>query len=154
MAVVVFNPAAFTTQYPEFAGLATASLTSCFNTATLFCNNTDQSVVQDTTVRTNLLWLLTAHIAKLTLGTNDGAGNIRNPTDLVGRIEVAKEGSVDVRTDMGPSSATAAWYNQTQYGAMYFAASVRYRGLFYVPKQPTVMAQQGSTPALWPWGRW
>ncbi len=154
MAVVVFDPVAFVLQYPEFAGFTSGSLTNCFNTATLFCNNTDASIVQDIPTRTNLLWLLTAHITKLTLGTNDGAGNIRPPSDIVGRIEVAKEGSVDVRSDMGPSSASAAWYNQTRYGAMYFAATVRFRSMQYVPKQPSVMAQQGATPALWPWGRW
>ena len=132
MAVVVFNSADFQTQYPEFAGFETAQLQNCFNQATLFCNNTDASVVADITERTTLLYLLTAHLTKLTLGTNDGT-NSEKATGLVGRVEVAKEGSVHVRADMGPATASGAWYNQTQYGATYWAATVKYRTMRYMP---------------------
>ena len=149
MAVVVFDPTGFVAQFPEFASLSTEVLTGCFSQATLFCNNTGASVVTDLSTRTQLLWLLTAHLAKLFYGTNCEA-----PSDLVGRVALAKEGTVHVSADIGPPSGSAAWYNQTRYGAMYWAATVRYRTMRYVPAQSPMMNAQGPTPAIWPWGRW
>lgn len=149
MASVVFDSAGFKAQYPEFMGLDIGVVNGCFNQATLFCNNSDASVVTDIPTRTTLLWLLTAHIAKLFYGANGNA-----PLDVVGRVEVAKEGSVHARADMGPPSGTAAWYNQTQYGAMYLAATARFRTARYIPAVTGVMNDPGSIPAIWPWGRW
>lgn len=154
MAVVVFNPEAFAEMFPEFSGLSATTTTTCFNLATLYCNNSDSSVVVDIPTRTTFLYFLTAHVAKLYYGTNDGQGNIVPPTEAVGRVDVAKEGSVHTRLDMGPPSAAAAWYNQTKYGAAYWAASVKYRTMLYVPFQGNIMNNPGPTPALWPWGRW
>ena len=154
MAVVAFDSTAFLAQYAEFTGIGAGSATTCFGLATLYCDNSDLSIVTNITKRTTLLWLLTAHILKLNYGANDGAGNVVPPAGIVGRVEVAKEGTVDVRADMGPPSASAAWYNQTQYGAMYWAATINYRTLRYVPFSQTPMNQQGATPAIWPWGRW
>lgn len=129
---VVFDPAAFAAQYPEFSGLATGLTTFAFNEATLFLNNTPASVVTDETERRTLLYLLTAHVTKLTYGTNNGTTS-EAPAGIVGRVEVAKEGSVHVRADMGPALGSPAWYNQTQYGATYWAATVKYRTMHYYP---------------------
>jgi expansin (peptidoglycan-binding protein) len=154
VAIVVFDPTAFKLQFAEFAGLSSPVLAGCFNMATLYCNNTDSAVVADTATRTMLLGLLTAHVAKLYYGTNDGAGLVVAASELVGRIEVAKEGSVDVRVDMGPPTVSGAWYNQTRYGAAYWAATVRYRNMRYVPLNRPGMNQVGNVPAIWPWARW
>lgn len=152
MAIVVFDPTAFKQAYPEFTGINNTVLTTNFANAALMCNNTDASVVQDIPTRTTLLWLLTAHITLIFNGTNDGAGNVTPPKDLVGRVEIAKEGSVHVRADMGPASASAAWFNQTRYGAMYWAATVRYRTLRYIPQQNLYPGNQlGPQPGIWPW---
>ena len=156
MSSVVFDPVAFAAQYAEFSGLAAGDTTTAFNLATLYLCNTDSSIVQDIPTRTTLLWLLTAHISKLYFGTNDGKGHVVAPTDLVGRVEIAKEGTVHVRADMGPPSLAAAWYNQTRYGAAYWAATVKYRTMHYVPAHRGGMNRQGRIPAIWPWawGRW
>lgn len=155
MAVVVFDPAAFKLAYPEFSGFSNTPLTQNFDMATLYLNNTDASVVQDVDVRGMLLNLLTAHITKLFLGTNNGVTSTA-PSDVVGRVSLAKEGTVQVHTEMGPPSMSAAWYNQTRYGAMYWAATVRYRTARYVPLSATtgMNPNTGYTPAIWPWGRW
>jgi hypothetical protein len=154
MSVVAFDPAAFAAQYPEFSGLAAGATTNSFNLATLYCNNTDSSIVTDIPTRTTLLYLLTAHITKLQYGTNDGTLPAVGPTDVVGRISEAKEGTVEARADMGPPSGSAAWFNQTRYGAMYWAATVRFRSATYVPFLQPTMNKVGNTPAIWPWGRW
>jgi hypothetical protein len=154
VAIVVFDPNAFKVQYPEFAGISSGLVTGNFNIATLYCNNTDASIVTDIPTRTTLLWLLTAHVTKLYNGTNDGAGNVVLPSDVVGRISTAKEGTVEVISEMGPPSASAAWYNQTRYGAAYWAATVKFRSFNYVPYRSPAMNLPGSIPAIWPFGRY
>ena len=133
MAVVVFDSAAFKAAFPEFAGFSDPVLQNNFDTATLFCNNTDAAIVTDIPTRTKLLNLLTAHVTKLANGTNDGAGNIVPPSGLVGRVSNAVEGTVRVTVEMGGDSPSVAWFNQTQYGASYWAATIRYRTFRYQP---------------------
>ncbi len=126
MASVVFDPAAFIARYPEFALVSPLLLGDYFVEATLYCNNTDLSVVADIPTRTLFLNMLTAHIAKLAAAP------------LVGRIDSAAEGSVSAHTVYSNAVAgSMAWYIQTQYGASYWTASKPYRSFRYVPQQPT-----------------
>lgn len=130
MAVVVFDKCKFLDRYPEFNPTVAAYATSaenCFTEATLFLNNTDTSRIPVET-RALLLNMLTAHIMALNFGIN-GQG----ASALVGRIASAGEGSVNVSTDMGPSTSQKAWYEQTKYGAAYWRASMPYRSATYVP---------------------
>lgn len=156
MAIVVFDPAAFIVSFPEFAGISSTVLAGSFDIATLYCNNTDAAIIGDIPTRTKLLWLLTAHVTKLYRGTNDGAGNVVPPSPTVGRLSNGVEGSVRVTFEMGGDSPSAAWFNQTQYGAAYWAATVRWRTARYVPLSPAFSNPQGPTPAIqpwpWPWG--
>lgn len=134
MAVVVFDPAAFVLAYPAFTAIGTPQLTSAFNQATYFCNNTNDSIVTDTAERTTLLWLLTAHLTQILYGTNDGTNPPQPPTGAVGRVQIAKEGTVHVMLDMGTTSPGAAWYQQTSYGALYWAMTMKYRSFRFVTK--------------------
>lgn len=127
MPSVVFDQAAFLVRYPEFTAVASA-LPSYFAEATIYLNNTDTSPVCDLTIRAVLLNMLTAHVAALNGGVN---GQAASP--LVGRVNTATEGSVSVGTDMGPTSAAAAWFLQTKYGAAYWQASSAYRRFRYAP---------------------
>jgi hypothetical protein len=125
MAVVVFDPAAFKLAYPAFAAVSDALLTNYFNLATLYLSNTDCSIVQDIPRRTTLLWLLTAHIAFLS-----GALNPDGSPGMVGRISSATEGSVSVSTEY-PTNPNNAWFLQTQWGAIYWQATLPYRSFRY-----------------------
>ena len=127
MAVVAFDSAGFLKRYPEFTGVDPTLLPLFFAEAGLYCNNTDNSIVTDLPTRTTLLWMLTAHIAALNAGTNG-----QKPTDLVGRISSAKQGSVSVTAEMGPTTDSSAWFNQTKYGAAFWQASISYRSMRYV----------------------
>ena len=71
--------------------------------------------------------MITAHIASILAPLN---GQPSNP--LVGRISNASEGSVSVQTDM-PTNPNAAWWNQTKYGALAWAALAPYRTMTYLP---------------------
>lgn len=141
MAVVVFDPAEFRALYPSFASLTDAQLAQSFNLATLYLDNTECSVVSDVAQRKTLLYLLTAHIAKMAYGES-GQGS----SGLVGRVSSATEGSVSVSAEYNAAPGSAQWYLQTTYGAMYWEATARYRVGRYVPG-PTGIA----IPVVVPW---
>lgn len=128
MGIVVFSETDFRAAYPEFNSVPGATLTAYFARATLYLNNTTCSIVQDMTVRAQLLYMLTAHITALLSGVNGAA-----PTGAVGRVSQATQGSVSATLDMGPTTNNQAWYLQTQYGAMYWQATVNFRNFRYVP---------------------
>lgn len=126
MAQAVFNYAAWTARYPEFAGTDQALANLYFAEACLYLDNSDSSPVTDVAVRGLLLNMLTAHVAAL-------AGASGRSPDQVGRVSSATEGSVSVTLDAGALPGSAAWYQQTQYGMAYWQASRPYRSATYVP---------------------
>lgn len=129
MGVASFDYATWVATYPEFSTVTQAQATAQFNVATLFLNNTDTSPVTDLAVRSTLLNMVTAHLVKLFVPINGVA-----PSGLVGRVSSATEGSVTVSTDYAKANTyNEAWWNQTPYGAQYWAATVAYRSMRYVP---------------------
>jgi hypothetical protein len=137
LGIVTFDPVAFVAVYPEFGGFVVAGaspqLSNAFGLATLVLNNTCCSRVRDAYQRQTLLWLLTAHIAFLSYGTNDGAGNVQPPPGIVGRINTATEGSVSVGAEFGGNGGpTQDWYTSSKYGAQYWVATSQYRTAVYL----------------------
>lgn len=131
-AIAQFNYAtwaALFTQFSTTVNEAQADLYAELATS-LYLRNDGGNVIQDPSQQANLLNLLVAHIAQLFSGTNQSQG----PSGLVGRISSASEGSVSVGTEYQiPESPTAAWYNQTPFGAAYWAAAAVTRNMRYVP---------------------
>lgn len=125
MGIVVFDPVAFKAAYPQFAAIANPQLQNYFDLATMYLSNTECSVVQDVARRSTLLDLLTAHVGYLS-----GALNPGGLPGLVGRVSGATEGSVSVTTDF-PANPNGAWFNQTAWGAMFWQATLKYRGFNY-----------------------
>lgn len=140
MATVTFNYANFIAAYPQFNLAAESSLQNCFNQAGLICNNSDNSVVLDVTVRQTLLWLLVAHIATLTGQTNTNYinGTIGQPA-MIGRVNNASEGSVSVSTEMTLNANNSAYFTQTQYGMAYWQMSLPYRSFRFRPRNVTII---------------
>lgn len=127
MAVVSFDYAAWAARYPEFdATVDQAAATECFQDACLYLNNTDLSPVWDPLIRARYLNMITAHIAQLQYGSS-----LVPQSGLVGRIEQAAEGSVNVTVRYPELIGVAAWFSQTQYGAGYWAASAPFRSFRY-----------------------
>lgn len=112
--IVIFNAEEFKILYPQFNELSEDTLNLYFKAACLLLDNTKNSVVQDIEERKMLLYMLTRHIATLK-GNGDA---------LVGTITSAAEGSVNV--SVTPLN-NAKWYTLTQCGAMYWAATAKYR---------------------------
>ena len=128
MAAVVFDPTAFKARYPEFAAVADATLTACFNEAGLYLSNADNSPVQNITRRATLFNMLTAHVAYL--GGLLSADGMPRP---VGRLSQAGEGSVSAAFE-GPPPGSAQWFQQSQYGASFWAATSSLRGFRYIAR--------------------
>lgn len=120
MGVVVFDAAAFKARYSDFSTTDDSLLAAYFNEATLILDNTDQSKVTNLVERQILLWLLTAHIGTLA----------KQPAGLVGRLSNATEGSVSTGMQYN-SSLYSQWYDQTKYGAEYWAMTAKYRQMRY-----------------------
>jgi hypothetical protein len=139
--VVQFAPADFKAAYPEFTTIVDAVLTVNFGLATLQLNNSCGSAVCDAVLREQLLNLLVAHITTLRNGANG-----QPAPGMVGRIGYAIEGSVAATADMGPQVYGQAYYNQTQWGAMYWTATARFRQMQYVAA-PAVCADR--PPSSW-----
>ena len=122
MAIAAFDYGVWSLRYPELVAATSAPLASAlFAEATLQLDNTDASLVSDVGQRGVLLNMIVAHLAAI------------SKSGLVGRIKSAQEGNVQVDTEMGRFTGTAAYWNQTPYGAAYWAATATYRSAVYVP---------------------
>lgn len=133
MAAVLFDYSAWAARYPELAAsVPQTRAQTFFNEAGLYCDNTASSRVTDDTPggqRAMLLNMVVAHIAALNA---PAGGNPASP--LVGRISNATEGSVSVQTQNDYPPGTVQWWQQTKYGAAFWAASAQFRGMrYYAP---------------------
>lgn len=129
-AIGVFVYADFTAAYPAFASAPPeATLQAYFELAgEVWLRNDGTGPVRKTTLQTQLLYMLTAHLAQLFSGPD---GN--DPSGLVGRISSATEGSVTVSTEY-ESTMNSAWFNQTPYGAAFWQATAAFRSFpAYLP---------------------
>lgn len=135
--VAVWNPGVFLGRYPEFTTAYNANVSkyaSYFTEAGLYLSNCPTSPVQDINVRLLYLNMLVAHIGFLA-GDLNADGQARP----VGRVSAAAEGSVSASFEMSPPTpGTAAWFNQSQYGTAFWAATSNLRGARYVPPVPPV----------------
>lgn len=130
--VYAFDYVAWSLRYPELAGNVSQGQASVyFDQATDILNNTPRSLVRDVAKRGRLLGLLVAHIATLFLPSSQGGNG-----GVVGRTSDATRGSVSISLDMGDQEARAAWFNQTQYGALFWTATTFLRQARYVPGFP------------------
>ncbi len=103
--IVNYSAAEFLASYPEFTGINNATpqaLANDFVGATFLLNNTCCSRVQDANQRMFLLYLLTAHIAAIHQGINDGGvgspafSGVGSIATTVLTITQAKQGALAV----------------------------------------------------------
>ncbi len=134
--------------YPAFTGhISAEQAEGFFQLAELILNNTGCSPIRDIAKRRILLWLLVAHQAQLfaTNGTvQSGSATAKAPTAApVGRISSATQGAVSITLDGSALPKQAGWFNQTQYGLIFWQATAPYRQMRFLPGQ--------AHPArLWP----
>lgn len=170
---VTFVYADWIAAYPNFSLVNQAAAQSYFNQAGLYLDNTGCSPVYDadgccygasstvyqTIQLTELLYMLTAHIAWLfsprnAAGQPDSAGT-QPPSGIVGRISQATEGTVSVSSEFAGQPGSAAWFQQTPWGAAFWAATAQFRTFRYVPGPPLrgVPTSVGAFPGYRRWAR-
>jgi hypothetical protein len=129
-AIGTFTYADFIAAYPAFASAPPqATLEAYFALAgEVWLRNDGSGPVRTTTLQTQLLYMLTAHLAQLFSGPD---GN--DPSGLVGRISSATEGSVTVATEY-EGTMNSAFFTQTPYGAAFWSATSAFRSFpAYLP---------------------
>jgi len=128
---VQFSFVNWAARYPELAQVGQPTAQAMFNEAQLYCDNTTTSIIPNCAPaypRTTFLNMLTAHLVALNSALN---GTPSSP--LVGRISNATEGSVTVATQNDYPPGSAQWFQQSKYGAAFWAATAQYRTMHYVP---------------------
>ncbi len=127
---VVFNYITWSQMYPELATSVNSTMGQLyFNQATLYCDNSTTTVIENNRGQLAMfLNMLTAHIAQMNASING-----QPSASLVGRVSNATEGSVSVGIENNYAPGSAQWYQQTKYGAAFWAATVKYRSMRYVP---------------------
>lgn len=153
MAVVTFAPSAFKAAYPEFADVPEARLQALFVQAgATLLDNSDGSIVTNIEQRAALLDLLVAHLATLYGTTVLGASNA-GPAGTVGRVASAGEGSVSTSLEYRTAAtATEAWYNQTPYGAQFWAMTAMFRSFRYTALGRSGVGHSNDFRNPYPWG--
>ena len=130
MAIVTFVPAAFRTEYPEFSTVSDGRATNMFTIAEQsLLDNADNNPQMDPTFRTQLFYMLVAHLL-LIFGASDAPVLNNAPP---GRINSATEGTVSSQFEynMPQGSAMAAWFLQTKYGALFWTVTAPFRSAKY-----------------------
>jgi len=131
MGVVAFDYTAWSARYPELAAFVAEPMAQAyFNEAQLYCDNTPCSPIHDDSVggqRSVILNMATAHIAAINAPLNN-----QPSSPLVGRISNATEGSVSVQTENLYPPGTVQFWQQTKYGAAFWAATTQFRTFRYV----------------------
>lgn len=125
---VTFVYADWAAAYPQFSTLTEPQIVGVvLPIAELYLRNDGGGPVSTAQTQTTLLWLMVAHVAQLIFGVNG-----QPPSGIVGRVNTATQGSVSVGADM-PSTPNSAWFNQTPWGAAFWAATAAYRTMRYIP---------------------
>jgi hypothetical protein len=134
--IVTFNYASWIACFPEFTNVTQDAAACYFNLATLYNRNDGGGPVCDATVQSELLNLMTAHIAWLYSPQLNGQPNTAGTTPaspLVGRINTATEGSVSVGAELDMPAGIPQFYAQTKYGLAWWVATAAYRTFRYLP---------------------
>jgi len=156
--VVTFDYTTWTARFPALASVAQPLAQMYFDEATLYWDNTGASPAPTAGIQSLLMNLMTAHIAALNTQTqgDESPGSAKDANTPVGRVSSATQGSVTIQTDMtGPPAMSKAWFDQTQYGASFWAATAQFRTAQYMPGclQPGGLPGNGGIPGAG-WSGW
>lgn len=127
--IVTFNFDQFALEYPEFAGVNPVRAQSMFNMAQLSLLDNYGGICIAENQLAELFNMLVAHLLTL-FGKSAPSGANNTPP---GRLSSATEGTVSANYELNlpAGSAIAPWYNSTQYGAMFWVSTARFRSARY-----------------------
>jgi hypothetical protein len=127
--LVTFDFAQFALEYPEFATVNPVRAQSMFNMAQLSLLDNYGGLPIAVPQLAELFNMLVAHLLTL-FGREAPVGANNTP---VGRMSAATQGTVNVAFEykIPEGSSLSPWYNTTQYGAMFWIATARFRSARY-----------------------
>jgi hypothetical protein len=153
---VQFVYADWVAMFPAFAACSPAQGAAWFDLAdSYFENDTCNPVFRVSAARfARYLYMLTSHIAWLN-APRDADGNPaatgQMAPNLVGRINSAAEGSVNVGVELNASgSPSEAFFSQTEWGLMFWQATSQFRTMRYSARPTRIF--NGTFPST-PYGR-
>jgi hypothetical protein len=123
---VTFNYPAFQALFPTLATVPQNTAQAYFDQAGLYHDNSGIGQPLDPTIQSGLMNLMTAHLIARYVAINGVV-----PTQLVGPISNATEGSVSVGVKVPEVPGTQAWLLTTPYGYDYWYATAPYRTMRY-----------------------
>lgn len=138
MAVAVFDYTKWAALFPYLAGAGGVTdpiASAFFGVAELLFNNTACSPITDPDKRLVYLNYAVAHLARLA-GYPVASGGTAVPSDTVGRVSSATEGSVSVSFDYGSVSENQAWWVQSPEGATFWQLTRAMRTARYIAPPP------------------
>lgn len=145
--IATFSYPIWAQTFPQFSNVYEGQVLGLLlPVAESFCANDGSGPANDLNTQLNMINLLVAHLAQLFFGSTT-----QPLSPLVGRISSATQGSVSVVVEM-PTTPDAAWFNQTQYGAGFWAMSSIYRRFRVIPGCPQY--GRGGWPGPWGGGGW
>ncbi len=128
--IVAFDYTVWSKRFPALAAIDRDLAQMYFDEATLYWNNNGGSPASTAGIQSLLMNLMTAHVAALNTQSqgDESPGSAKDANSPVGRVASATQGSVTVQTAMdGPPAMSKAWFDQTQYGSSFWAATAQYR---------------------------
>ncbi len=154
--IVAFDYDKLIAQFPAMAPVGPQLLEVYWDIATTMHGNDGSGPIAKESLQRSLLNMLTAHIAQL-FAPKDPSGNPSaagtTSIGVVGRVQSATEGSVSIATAAleGFNTAQASWLGQTQYGALYWAATAQFRTMRYQPPPCGIYGPYSTvvTPLRW-----
>lgn len=150
----VFSYTIWVAMFPEMTAISSDAASGYFAMATLYIKNDGTGPVNDPNMLAALLNLTTAHLAKMFSNQTAGVpttGGIEPPNSgAVGRVASATQGSVTAALEMPEQPASAAWWNQTQYGAAVWKLLAPFRTMRYVG--PTNRRRFNPPARYYGWG--
>jgi hypothetical protein len=126
---VTFNYANWIAAFPQFSNVSESVVVNQYVPfALVYCPLDGSSPIVSCALLSAAFNLILAHVVQLLAGST-----LQPLSPIVGRINSAAEGSVNVAAEMPGVTANSAWYMQTTYGAAYWQLLAPYRTMRYVP---------------------
>lgn len=147
---VAFSYDNFAQTFPEFTAVQPDQVQFYWNMAFGWFDNTGWpgnlpiAQIAMNLLTAHLLWLFSMRDAN---GNPSSAGTAM-PSALVGRINSASEGSVSIGSEFngmagGPNEK---WFNQTRYGAAFWALTAPWRTAVYIPRNTPMSPNNAFYP--------
>lgn len=131
-AVSTYSYAAFQAQFSNLSTVPSGTVQSWWNLAGAFHDNSGNGPVQEQGMQDSLMNMVAAHLLVLMGGITVNADGSINQ-GVVGRVSNASEGSVSIASENNYPEGTVQWWQQTQFGSMYWMATAPWRSMQYRP---------------------